>query len=96
MPRLINCVDQSPVDEPILDSQAFWVRLPDGTRACDGAGKLLAFRNRENAVAEAQAINAYLKENKLEGKALAVPPEPHECPAANVGARRASPESVAL
>jgi hypothetical protein len=78
MPRLITCVDQDPGDEPILDSQAFWVRLPDGTRARDHNGKLLAFRSRENASAEAKAINAALKENKLPATACAVPPEVHE------------------
>ena len=78
MPRLITCVDQSPSDEPILDSQAYWVRLPDGSRLRDGTGKLLAFRSRENAIAEAKAVNAFLRENGKEPAAKAVPPEPHE------------------
>ena len=78
MPRLITCVDQAPSEEPILDSQAYWVRLPDGSRLRDGSGKLLAFRSRENAVAESRAVNAFLKENGREALARAVPPEPHE------------------
>jgi hypothetical protein len=78
VPRLITCVDQHPSEEPVLDSQAYWVRLPDGSRLRDGNGKLLAFRSRENATAEAKAVNAYLKENGKEPLAKAVPPEPHE------------------
>ncbi len=62
----------------MLDSQAYWVRLPDGTLARDASSKLLAFRNRENAAAEAKAVNAYLKASKLEATAVAVPPEQHE------------------
>jgi hypothetical protein len=78
MPRLITCVDQNPVEEPILDSQAYWVRLPDGSRLRDGNGKLLAFRSRENAIAESKAVNAFLKENGKPALAVAVPPEPHD------------------
>lgn len=78
MPRLINCCDMGPDDAPVLDSQAYWVRMPDGTRARDAAGKLLAFKYRENAVEQAARIDFELARQGLRLGARAVPPELHE------------------
>ena len=78
MPRLITTTDMAPGDEPVLDSAAYWVRLPDGSRARDAAGRLLAFRHRENAAYAAKQIDAQLESRGQLTGATAVPPEPHE------------------
>jgi len=77
MPRLIECCDLLPEDGPVLDSQAFWIRMPDGTRARHADGKLLAFKYRENAAQQAELIDIERAKLALPVGAHAVPPERH-------------------
>lgn len=115
MPRLIDCCDQPHdaqgklLEEPVLDTSVFWIRLPDGTRAKGQDGRLLAFKEKSNAQAEADNVNAEItarfeqinEELIAEGLdpvepafACVVPPEPHAAVAAQK--RRANGSRVRL